>query len=105
MTKRKNYSATEKVNLLREHFIDKVAVSEICEKYSINPSQFYSWQKLLFENAPSVFTKEGKRSKAYLDKQLERENAKLKAKISYKDEVIAEIVADNLELKKNLGEL
>lgn len=32
MTKRRNYSATEKVNLLHGHFIDRVPVSEICER-------------------------------------------------------------------------
>jgi hypothetical protein len=37
--------------------------------------------------------------------KLERQNAQLKAKLSSKDEVIAEIMASHIELKKSLGEI
>ncbi len=104
MAKRKNYSADEKVKLLREHLVDKVAVSEICERIGLNPNVFYNWQKQFFENGASAFAKQAKSRKINCGKQLERQNARLKAKLSQKDEVIAEIMASHVQLKKSLGE-
>ena len=40
MAKRKNYSADEKVKLLKEHLIEKVPVSKICERIGLNPNVF-----------------------------------------------------------------
>jgi len=39
------------------------------------------------------------------DQKLERQNAQLKARLAGKDEVIAEIMASHVQLKKNLGEI
>ncbi len=38
-------------------------------------------------------------------KRLEDRNAQLRTKLANKDEVIAEIMASHIELKKNLGEI
>ena len=53
--KRKKYSAEEKVRLLRLHLLEKEPVSDICDRYGLNPNVFYRWQKQFFENGP-VFT-------------------------------------------------
>jgi transposase len=34
-----------KSKLLREHHLDKVPVSDLCEKYKLQPSVFYGWQR------------------------------------------------------------
>jgi len=34
--------------------VDKVPVSELCEKERIQPTQFYNWQKQFFENGAAV---------------------------------------------------
>ena len=39
--KRKNYSPEEKVAILKR----KVAVSDLCDEYSLQPTIFYRWQK------------------------------------------------------------
>lgn len=104
MAKRKNYSADEKVKVLREHLVDKVAVSEICERIGLNPNVFYSWQKQFFENGAAAFIKETKSRKVPYDKQLERKVAQLENKIVHKDGVIAEIMESHIKLKKSLGE-
>lgn len=41
--------------MLRRHHIGKEAVSEICEDAELQPSVFYGWQKLLFENGAAAF--------------------------------------------------
>ena len=45
---RRHYSPEQKVAILREHLIEQVAVSELCEKYQIHPTMFYQWQKTNF---------------------------------------------------------
>lgn len=98
--KRRRFSAGDKVRILREHLVEKVPVSDLCDKHGLQPTQFYRWQKEFFENGAAAFEK----GKDKAGKKLARENAALKAKISHKDEVIAEIMESHVALKKSLGE-
>ena len=104
-SKRKKYSAEEKVRLLRLHLIEKEPVSDICDRHGLNPNVFYRWQKLFFENGTAAFAQAGTGRKDSHDQKLERQNAQLKARLAGKDEVIAEIMASHVQLKKNLGEI
>ena len=36
--------------MVRRHFVDKVAVSDLCDEYKIQPSLFYQWQRQALEN-------------------------------------------------------
>ncbi|MBF0141477.1 MAG: transposase, partial [Magnetococcales bacterium] len=47
--RRKNYSPQEKASILREHLINKVPVSDLCDQHGIHPTLFYKWQKVMFE--------------------------------------------------------
>ncbi len=102
--KRKRFTAEEKVRLLRLHLVEKQPVSDICEKHGLNPNVFYSWQKLFFENGAAAFSQVGSGHKDGQAKKLEKKITQLQIKLSHKDEVIAEIMADHVRLKKNLGE-
>jgi transposase len=103
--KRKKVSPQEKVRLLRLHLIEKVPVSDICDQHGLNPNVFYRWQQQFFENGSSAFGKDVTKDKASQTRKYEREIDRLKAKLTQKDEVIAEIMASHVELKKNLGEI
>jgi transposase len=103
--KRKKYSAQEKVKLLRLHLIEKEPVSDICDRHGLNPNVFYRWQKVFFENGAAAFNQTDNGHKDSHAKKLERQNAQLKAKLAGKDEVIAEIMASHVQLKKSLGEV
>lgn len=99
---RRRFSAAEKVKIIREHLLDKRSLSEVCQQYGIAPTQFYQWQKQFFEQGAAVFEpKKAPVSKAY---ELENKVKKLTRKLAQKDEVIAEIMASHVELKKSLGE-
>jgi transposase-like protein len=41
---RRNFSPAQKVNILREHLIERVPISDLCEKHQIQPTLFYQWQ-------------------------------------------------------------
>jgi transposase-like protein len=72
-----------------------VEVSEVCRREGINPTMFYNWKKRLMASAVQVF--EEKPKKRDLERErIERETSRLK-------DVIAEITAENLELKKTLS--
>ena len=97
--KRKTYNAKEKMTILKKHLLDHTPVSDICDRYGISPSMFYRWQKQLFEDGHSVFESTAK------PRRDEQRFTALKAKLTKKDEIIAELMEEHLALKKDLGEL
>ena len=99
---RKKFSPEEKVRLLRLHLVEKEPVSDICDRYGIKPNVFYHWQKVFFENGTAAFVQTGRKNgKA---RALEDKIAKLQGQLAGKDEVIAEIMASHVRLKKSLGQ-
>jgi len=98
--KRRYFSGEDKVRILRRHLIDKIPVSDLCDEHGLHPTLFYKWQKEFFENGAAAF----ERHDDAKSRKLEKQNAALKAKLSNKDEVIAEIMESHVALKKSLGE-
>jgi transposase len=98
---RKNYTPPEKVAILRRHLIDRVPVSDLCDEYQLAPTLFYAWQKIFFENGASAFErKNGSAEQAHL-----RTIAALREKLQRKNEVVAELMEEHIQLKKDLGGL
>ena len=98
---RRKFSGEEKTAILRRHLLENVPVSALCEEVGLQPTQFYQWQKQLFENGAAAFERNGT-PKA--DKSQERIEA-LEAKVRRKDEVLGELMEEHVALKKELGEL
>lgn len=99
---RRHFTPEQKVALLREHFLDKVPVSDLCEKHGIGVTLFYSWQKLFFENGQAAFTALDKRRKADTDAK-DLKIAALEEKLQRKHEVLSELLEEHVQLKKALG--
>ncbi len=95
--------ATVRLTLLRRHLLDKVPVSDLCEELSLQPTVFYRWQKEFFENGAAAFqtTERPRRQAEEKQKRIEF----LEKKVQTKDEVLAELMAEHIALKKSLGEL
>lgn len=55
--KRKKYSPEQKVEILKKHLVDKVAVSDLCDQYGLHPTVFYRWQKAFFEGGAAAVKK------------------------------------------------
>ena len=104
---RRNFTGPEKMAILREHLIDKVPISQVCDKHGIQPTLFYLWQKKLFEGGAAVFeSAKGGRAKSPRQQAAEQRRIDaLEAKLRYKDEVLAELMGEHLSLKKSLGEI
>jgi len=100
---RRRFTAQEKVAVLRQHLVEKVPVSEVCDKHGLNPTVFYRWQKEFFENGAAAFESRQPKSDGKT-RQLEQRVEALQAKLVRKDEVIGELMEDHVRLKKSLGE-
>ena len=98
---RKHYTAEEKVAILRRHLLDKVPVSDLCEELGLRPTVIYRWQKELFENGAAAFQSQ-ERPRRQADERQKRIEF-LEKKVQTKDEVLAELMAEHIALKKALG--
>lgn len=105
MSQRKFLTPEQKVSIIREHLIDGVSVSDLCDKHGISPVLFYNWQRQLFENAPACF--ERKTNSANARRQADARDRKieqLEDKLVKKNAVIAELLEEHVQLKKANGE-
>ena len=85
MSARKFLTPAQKISIIREHLIEKVPVSELCEKHEISVVNFYNWQKQLFENGAAAFDR--KTNSANAKRQQDASAAKvekLEAKLQQK---------------------
>jgi transposase-like protein len=94
---RRHFSSSQKVAIVKRHLVDGVAISDLCDEHHIQLTQFYLWQKQLFENGAAAFERKTKRPGPSRD---ERKIEALEAKLSDKNAVIAELVEENVGLKK-----
>ena len=93
---RKHYAPEEKVAILRRHLLEKEPISKLCDELGLQPTVFYRWQKEFFENGASAFEQ-----KARPNHSAEQERiAYLEKKVQTKDEVLAELMAEHIALKK-----
>lgn len=51
----KNFFPQEKAAIALRHLVDKTPVSDLCDKYGLQPTQIYTWQKQLPTNAALAF--------------------------------------------------
>lgn len=100
MKRKKIYTSEEKTIILREHLENNVPISEIAEKYGIHPNAVYKWKKQLFEQAPVSLARKSPRQNRKKSREAEKIEA-LEAKLKQREKLIAEIVQENIELKKN----
>jgi transposase-like protein len=100
---RRSYTPEQKVALLRLHLLEHKPVSDICQEHRLSVNLFYLWQKQFFENGAAAFAPTGKRRKADADVK-DRKIAALEEKLQRKNEVLAELMEEHVQLKKELGE-
>jgi transposase len=98
--KYRKHSPDTKVAAVRRHLIDHVPISDLCEEYKVKPSLFYKWQKEIFDQALKAY----QLSSAPLIGAREKEKIKrLEQKLLEKNEVLAELMQEYVQLKKTLG--
>jgi transposase-like protein len=98
---RRHLSGQQKVAIVKRHLVDGVPVSDLCDLHEILPTQFYQWQKQLFECGAAAFERKAAPAGS---SPAERKVRELEAKLATKNEVIAELLEDHVRLKKVNGE-
>lgn len=94
-TQRRSWNAQEKLRIVLAGLDGAVEVSELCRREGISPTQYYGWKKQLMNSASQVFA-DGRKKESVREERFA-------AELQRKDSVIAEITAENLELKKGLS--
>jgi transposase len=100
-SERRHFSPQEKVAALKRHLLEAVPISSLCDQLGIAPTLFYRWQKELFENGHTLF-ENGRKAKAVEDAK-DQKIQQLEAKLTRKNEVMAELMEALTEEKKRNG--
>ena len=93
--RRKKWPAAEKLRIVLAGMQPNVEIAELCRREGINPTQYYGWKKQLLSSAVRVFDEQDSKRNASEEKK--------EAELRRMKDVIAEITAENLELKKGLS--
>ena len=101
---RKQFTAQEKVAMLRRHLVEKVPVSQLCEEARLQPTVFYRWLKQFFENGAAALERSNGTTVARPDLKAQRRIAHLEERLQTKDTVLAELMEEHVALKKSRGE-
>lgn len=99
--KRRQFTADQKVAILREHLLENKPISEVCEAHDLQPSVFYGWQRRFFENGAAAFSQQRDAENRRLQQQIER----LTQRLAQKDHVIARVTEEFVRAKKDDGEI
>lgn len=97
-TSRRRFMASEKVAAIRRHLIENAAISDLCDEISVKPTQYYSWQKQLFENGERAFQRCNGNA-PYSSRQLEQQIAKLKEQLAMRSEATVVLLQDYVDLR------
>lgn len=92
--KRRTWKPADKLRIVLESLSSDARLAEICRREGLSPNLVYQWRKTLMKSADTVFTRKSRSNGD--DPKVEKlaaENERMKG-------VIAEVVAENLELKK-----
>ena len=92
------YTPEEKLKIVLEGMSGTISVWDLCRKYDLKPARFYYWKDQLLNSAPDIFENRGRKvDEDRIRTQKDNEIARLKA-------TIAEVVQENLEIKKKFGD-
>ena len=98
---RRHFSGAEKVAILKRHLVEKVPISNLCDELKLHSHQVHTWLKEFFENGHAAFDN-GRKAKAVEDAQ-QAKIQQLEAKLTRKNEVMAELMEALTEEKKRNG--
>lgn len=91
---KQKYNSSFKVHVVLEGLKSPDGISAFYRRKGISEVQFYQWQKQMLKNADVIFEK--------VSKATERKITRLEEDIRRKDQIIAAVTEEALELKKKL---
>jgi transposase-like protein len=101
--KRRHFTAGQKAEIVRRHLAGKEAVSDLADEFGVQPSQIHNWINQVLSQAERAFDRPAGNRR--LEEAKEQKIAFLEGKLANKNEVIAELMQEHVQLKKELGDL
>ena len=95
---RRRMSAEEKLRILEEARAPNTTVAEVLRRHQVDAASFYRWER---EARAGMLSALGERVRAREDDK-DREIGRLKAEVERKSRIIAEVVEENLALRRGL---
>jgi transposase len=100
---RRHFTPEQKAEIVRRHLAGKEPVSNLADEFGVQPSLIHGWINQALAQVERAFDRpSGKRRK---EESEARKIAHLEAKLANKNEVIAELMQEHVQLKKELGDL
>lgn len=96
--KGRQFTADQKVKILEEARQPNTTVAEVLRRHQLDAPTFYRWEKEAKQAIRDAFDKRRPRDADAKDREIE----KLREEITKKSRIIAEVVEENLLLKKTL---
>ena len=96
-SERRKRTTEQKLQILRESDQPGVTVSEVCRRHGLSPSVFYRWRAVAQTGSASALKQDSRRLPGKNDQEARRQAELVRLRA-----VIAEITAENLELKKKI---
>lgn len=93
---RRRWNPADKLRIVLESMNSDARLAEICRREGLSPNLVYQWRRTLLKSGDAIFVrKSNKNGEDAKVEKLAAENDRMKG-------VIAEVVSENLELKKTL---
>ena len=100
---RRRFTPEQKAQIVRRHLAGKEPVSALAEEFGLQPSQIHTWVNQLLAQADKAFERAAQNGRT--EQANRRRIEQLQAKLANKNEVIAELLEENVQAKKEAGEL
>jgi transposase len=97
--KRRHFSPDDKLKILEEARQPNTTVAEVLRRHQVDPTTFYRWEQHAKDAVRAALARDRRRPESdSKDREIER----LKAELAKKSRIIAEVIEENLDLKKKL---
>ena len=98
MTANRVYTPEEKLKIVLEGMSGTISISDLCRKYDLKAARLYYWKDQIMNSAPEIFENRGRKiDENRIRNEKDSEIARLKA-------TIADVVSENMEIKKKIGD-
>lgn len=94
---RRKWTPKQKLEIVLEGLQSDTRLAEICRREGLAPNMVYKWRQQLMGSAEAVFARKKPDGEDPRIEKMDRETRRMK-------DVIAEITAENLVLKKTLSD-
>lgn len=96
--KSRSFTVEDKLRVLEEARQPGTTVAEVLRRHQLDATTYYRWERQAKEGMREALKGQVRRN----GKGVEREIERLKAEVERKSRIIAEVVEENLELKRGL---